>query len=167
MCRWRATRAITVRHLFTNPVAHLLWTVNYYVGSLVAAKKCTLSFTSDGDLQLFALVKGTDTMVWHSDTAGKGITKMALEDKFDSGDLQLLTAASEVKYQSFDVKEFAILPTQKFGPGENLMAANVDFNNDHLLQVLYSGSRYSLKLQVGDLCLFSKFRQGLEAVLEP
>lgn len=106
--------AITIRHLFANTVAHLFWTANYYVGSLATATKCTLKFTSTGDLQLFALFKGTDTMIWHSDTAGKGIVKMALENSFDSGDLQLLTATNVIKYQSFDVKEFSILPTQKF-----------------------------------------------------
>ena len=107
--------AITIRHLYSSQVAHLLWTANYYVGSLVTATKCTLTFTTDGDLQLFALFEGTDTLIWHSNTAGEGITKIALEDKFDSGDLQLLTAKNNViKYQSFDVKEFAILPTQLF-----------------------------------------------------
>ena len=105
--------AITIRHLFNNQVAHLLWTANYYVGSVAGATKCTLTLTSSGDLQLLALVKGVNKMLWNSKTAGKGIVKMALENKFDSGDLQLLTAKNEIKYRSFDVKEFAILPTQK------------------------------------------------------
>jgi hypothetical protein len=105
--------AITIRHLYSNSVAHLLWTANYYVGSLLTSTKCTLKLTSAGDLQLFALFRGSNTMIWHSNTAGKGVVKMALENKFDSGNLQLLTAKNAVEYQSFDVKEFAILPTQK------------------------------------------------------
>jgi hypothetical protein len=105
--------AITIRHLFSSQIEHLLWTANYYVGSLVGATKCTLTLTRAGDLQLFALFRGTNTLIWHSNTAGKGIVKLALEHVFDSGNLQLLTAANVVKYQSFDVKEFAILPTQK------------------------------------------------------
>ena len=106
--------ALTVRHFYSNTIAHLFWSATYYVGSLVGATQCTLTLTKTGDLQLFALFKGTNTMVWHSNTAGKGITHMALEDVFDSGDLQLLTAANKVVWDSFGVPEFAVLPTQKF-----------------------------------------------------
>jgi len=106
--------AITVRHFYSNAVSHLLWTANYYVGSLVTATKCTLTLTARGDLQLFALFQGTNTMIWHSDTAGKGVKRMALEDVFDSGDFQLLDSQNKIVYHSFGVPEFAILPTQKF-----------------------------------------------------
>ncbi|KAG0612767.1 hypothetical protein M758_6G050400 [Ceratodon purpureus] len=153
--------AITIRHLFSSQIAHLVWTANYYVGSLVTATKCTLEFTTAGDLQLFALFKGTNTMIWHSNTAGKGIVKMALENKFDSGDLQLLTKTNAIVYHSFGVKEFAILPTQKFMPGETLVAPDAAFN-DNILQVLFSGDRYFLKLQSGDLRLYSNFGKGLK-----
>lgn len=105
--------AITVRHLFSNPVGHLFWTANYYVGSLVGATKCTLTLTATGDLQLFAFFKGTNTRIWRSNTAGKGVTKMALENSFDSGDLQLLTGRNKIVYHSFDAKEFLVSPTQK------------------------------------------------------
>ena len=105
--------AITVGEFFSNSVPHLIWTANYYVGSVENATKCTLKFTSAGDLQLVALYRGKNILIWHSDTAGQGIVKMALEDVIDNGDLQLLTAANVVKYHSFDVKEFSILATQK------------------------------------------------------
>lgn len=106
--------ALTVRHFYSNQIAHLFWSATYYVGSLVGATKCTLTLTKAGDLQLFALFMGTNTMVWHSNTAGKGITHMALENVFDSGDFRLLTAANKIVWHSFGVPEFAILPTQKF-----------------------------------------------------
>lgn len=106
--------AITVRHFYSSTVAHLLWVANYYVGSLVGATQCTLTLTAGGDLQLLALFQGTNTMIWHSDTAGKGITHMALENVFDNGDFQLLDSQNQTVYHSFGVPEFAILPTQKF-----------------------------------------------------
>lgn len=81
---------------------------------LASGTKCTLKLTSAGDLQLLALVKGVNKMLWNSKTEGKDIVKMALENKFDGGDLQLLTAKNVSKYRSFDVEEFAVLPTQKF-----------------------------------------------------
>lgn len=112
--------AITIRHLFSSQIAHLVWTANYFVGSLVTATKCTLTLTRTGDLQLFALFQGTNTMIWNSNTAGKGVSKMALENKFDSGNLMLLTAKNEVKYSSFGVKEFAILPTQQLRSGHEI-----------------------------------------------
>lgn len=107
--------AITVRHLYSNPVAHLFWVANFFVGSLPGTK-CTMTLTKSGDLQLLAFFQGTWTMVWHSDTANKGVAKMSLDSSsLDTGDFQLLTAKGKVVYHSFGVKEFAILPFQKFG----------------------------------------------------
>lgn len=151
--------AITVRHFYSNSIAHLLWTANYYVGSLVTATQCTLTLSASGDLQLLALFQGTNTLLWHSDTANKGVTRMALENVFDSGDLQLLGAQNQVVFHSFGVPEFAVLPTQKFTPGQVLVAPNAIFN-DSYNQVLFSGGIYSLKLQNGDLRLYSNFGAG-------
>ena len=106
--------AITVRHLYSNPVAHLFWVANFFVGSLPGTK-CTMTLTKSGDLQLLAFFQGTWTMVWHSDTANKGVAKMSLDSSsLDTGDFQLLTAKGKVVYHSFGVKEFAILPYQEF-----------------------------------------------------
>lgn len=99
--------ALTVRHFYSNTIAHLFWSATYYVGSLVGATQCTLTLTTTGDLQLFALFKGTNTMVWHSNTAWQG-------HHADSDHFQLLDVGSMTVWGSFNVPEFAIAPTKKF-----------------------------------------------------
>lgn len=107
--------AITIRHRFSSPVSHLVWLANFFVGSLSTSTQCNMTLTKDGDLQLWAHFRGTWTMIWNTNTAGKGVTRMAFDaSSFDSGDFQLLTAKGKVVYHSFGVKEFAILPTQQF-----------------------------------------------------
>ena len=107
--------AITIRHRFSSPVSHLVWLANFFVGSLSTSTQCNMTLTKDGDLQLWAHFQGSWTMIWNTNTAGKGVTRMAFDaSSFDSGDFQLLTAKGKVVYHSFGVKEFAILPTQQF-----------------------------------------------------
>jgi hypothetical protein len=63
-----------------------------------------------GDLQLLA----GNTLIWHSGTAGKGVTTLSLATVGDYGNLRLLDAKNRTVWQSFDYPEFAIIPTQKF-----------------------------------------------------
>lgn len=54
-----------------------------------------------------------------------------------------------------------LIEMQPCSPGETLVAPNVFFAEDNP-QILFSGKRYFLKLQGGDLALFSNFGKGLK-----
>ncbi|KAG0553839.1 hypothetical protein KC19_12G043000 [Ceratodon purpureus] len=153
--------AITIRHLFSSKVAHLLWTSAYHYSSIIPlnANTCTLKLTSGGNLQLIALTRGFPTTVWTSLSTGMGIVKMALENKFDSGELQLLTAGNVIKYSSFQEKEFALLPRQKISANTQTLVAPDKFFAKDNPQILFSGHRYTMMLVSGDLILYSTFKQ--------
>ena len=87
------------RHRALAVVGHLL--------RGLSPTQCTLTLTKRGDLQLLALFKGTNTMVWHSNTAWQG-------HHADSDHFQLLDVGSMTVWGSFNVPEFAIAPTKKF-----------------------------------------------------
>lgn len=106
--------SLSLRRQYSAPVARLVWTANYFTVSPDGADRCTLTFTKDGDLQLWVLYRQQTFMVWNSKTGGKGVTKMALETNPDRGEFKLLTPRNQAVFSSFAIKEFAILPTQKF-----------------------------------------------------
>ena len=71
-----------------------------------------MTITKDGDLQIFALFRGMWIMIWNSNTAGEGVTRMAFDGSvFNSGDFQLLMATGKVVDHSFGVK---CLPSLKY-----------------------------------------------------
>ncbi|CAM6039094.1 unnamed protein product [Sphagnum compactum] len=143
---------LTIRHLYSSITSWLLWNANYFVKPLPPApgRKCTLKFTTTGDLQLLA----GNTLIWHSGTAGKGVTTMSLATVGDYGNFRLLDAKNRTVWQSFDYPEFAIIPTQKFRPGQTLVAPTT------LPTGAFSGGVYSLEFQNGDLRLYSNFGSG-------
>ena len=101
--------AITVRHLYDNPVGRNVWTANYFSGTPSGATKCTVVFTKQGDLELNMFYRQRTYPLWSSGTGNKGVTKMTFTAR---GNFQLLTAKNESVFSSYDWKEFAILETQ-------------------------------------------------------
>jgi hypothetical protein len=119
---------LTIRHLYSSITSWLLWNANYFVKPLPPApgRKCTLKFTTAGDLQLLA----GNTLIWHSGTAGKGVTTMSLATVGDYGNFRLLDAKNRTVWQSFDYPEFAIIPTQKFRFAHFLWHRSQTFRHD-------------------------------------
>ncbi|XP_024359504.1 EP1-like glycoprotein 3 isoform X2 [Physcomitrium patens] len=146
--------SLSLRRQYSAPVARLVWTANYFTVSPDGADRCTLTFTKDGDLQLWVLYRQQTFMVWNSKTGGKGVTKMALETNPDRGEFKLLTPRNQAVFSSFAIKEFAILPTQKFWAGELLKSPDtVQEIQDQDRRILLNKGHYLLAINNGDLQL--------------
>ncbi|XP_058092664.1 G-type lectin S-receptor-like serine/threonine-protein kinase SD2-5 [Magnolia sinica] len=77
----------------------------------------TLSLTSDGDL---VLRDSDDTKIWSTDTSGKSIIGIILQE---DGNLQLYSANFTV-WESFDHPTDTLLPGQKLYEGRRLIASS-------------------------------------------
>ncbi|KAG0580525.1 hypothetical protein KC19_4G179600 [Ceratodon purpureus] len=131
---------------------YLLWSANYYSHTPTGADKCTLTFTAQGDLQLSILYKGKTSVTWSSNTAGKGVTKMALETAPDNGNFKLVTASNKAIFQSYNVKEWLVLKGEKFWAGQLLKSPDQVYP-DTDTRVLAVGGTYIMAIKGGDLQL--------------
>lgn len=91
-------------------------------GGAVVDASGALQFQSDGNLRL---VSGSGTVVWESETAGRGVSSAVLED---SGNLVLLNSSSQPVWSSFEHPTDTIVPSQNFTPGMVLRSGQYSFN---------------------------------------
>ncbi|KAL9245508.1 hypothetical protein vseg_019152 [Gypsophila vaccaria] len=122
------------------------WSAATTSASASVAAGASAKLDPSGDLRL---TSPAGDLLWHSNTAGKGVTYAALDD---TGNLMLMNKNDEILWQSFDYPTDTFVTSQNFTVGMNLSTG------------LYSFSLYdsgNMTLQWNDSILY--YNQGLNS----
>ncbi|XP_074268633.1 G-type lectin S-receptor-like serine/threonine-protein kinase SD2-5 [Silene latifolia] len=120
-----------------------VWTSGHHSMFCTTSQSCVLEFTEIGDLRLKAF---NGQIGWRTATFGQGVQKLQL---FDSGNLALVDAQENIKWQSFNFPTNVLLMGQRLSVATHLTSSIPTNNSNSFFSFEIHHDKLALYLNLG------------------